>query len=144
MSVECQLADGATQFDGTVDKGLWNFDADFRDLPRTTRVVLTALSYHTDTGGNPGDISFFAVRPGGSSLERILLGRATQAQITGPGDEGNVTFCGKVLPREPVVGSLANQFWNVVAISEGKDVDASACVDYVLEPFPDTSPQDSP
>lgn len=141
MPVTCQLTDAATQFDGTAGQGLYLF-SNLRNVPRTTRIVLTALSYHTATGGNPGDITFFAVRTGGDPLERMLLGRATAAQMTGPGDEGNVTFCGKVLPRDPPQRN--DTFWDVIAISEGKDVAASVCLDFVLEPFPDTSPEDSP
>lgn len=141
----CQLTDAGTQFDGTAGQGLYTF-GDYRRLPRTTRIVLTLVSYHTADGGTPGDITFFVVRPGGNVLHRALLGRATAAQMTGPGTAGNVTFCGKVLPRDPEGPDPGNSgdFWDVIAISEGKDVAASVCLDFVLEPFPDTSPEDSP
>lgn len=141
----CQITDAGTQFDGAPGQGLYTF-GDYRTLPRTTRIVLTLLSYSTAEGGTPGAITFFAVRVTGAPLERVLLGRATAAQMTGPGTAGNVTFCGKVLPRDPEGPDPGNQgaFWNVIALSEGKDVAASVCLDFVLEPFPDTSPEDSP
>lgn len=141
MPIDCQLADAATQFDGTAGKGLWVFTS-FRNLPRTTRIVLTALSYHTAAAGTPGNITFFAVRAGGDPLERLILGRALSADIVGPGTEGNVTFCGRVLPRQPPSAIDGNEFWQVIAISENRDVAASVCLDFVLEPFPDTSPSD--
>lgn len=107
--------------------------------------MLTSLSYHTEPGGVPGDVTFFAVRPG-TPFERILLGRALSVDILGPGTEGNVTFCGKVLPRDPPPGGLGSghgAHWEVQASTEGKTITAVVCVDFVLQPFPDTDELDS-
>lgn len=107
-------------------------------------MVLTILSYHTAAGGTPGSVAFFAVRPGGNPTEQILLGRGVSPDIVGPGDEGNVTFCGKVLPRDrPPAPALEGAQWEVRVFTEDKDVDATVCVDWVLEPFPDTDERDS-
>lgn len=144
MPASCQQRDDSDQFDGTASAGLFSFSS-FDVAPRTTRVTLTALSYHTEAGGTPGDITFFAVRPG-TPFERILLGRALSADITGPGTEGNVTFCGKVLPRDPPPGGFGGSngaHWEVQAFTEGKDVTGVVCVDFVLQPFPDTDERDS-
>ena len=144
MPITCQKRDGGDQFDGTTDAGLFDF-SQYDRIPRTTRVTLTCLSYHTDEGGTPGDITFFAVRPSDPD-ERVLLGRAVNNEIIGPSDEGNVTFCGKVLPRDPAPGGIGGQngpHWQVQAFTEGKDVDGWVCVDFVLQPFPDTDELDS-
>lgn len=138
MPINCQTRAGGDQFTGAAGQGLWDFSTQ-NFLPRTTRVVLSVLSYHAAAGGAVGQIAFYAVRPGGAPTERMLLGRATAAQMTGPSTEGNLTLCGKVLPREPGDGGA---FWFVQAIGSGKDVDATACVDWVLSPFPDTSRED--
>lgn len=137
MPVDCQTRAGAAQFTGAAGAGQWTFTS-YDALPRTTRVVLSVLGYHAAAGGSVGDIAFYAVRPGGAATERVLLGRATAAQMTGPGTEGNATFCGKILPREPGGGV----FWQVIAVGSGKDVDASACLDFLVQPYPDTSPED--
>jgi hypothetical protein len=142
VPASCQQRDGADQFNGTAAAGLFLFSS-FDVIPRTTRVVLTALSYHTGSnGGAPGDITFFAVRPA-VTFQRILLGRALSAEIIGPSTEGNVTFCGKVLPRDPPGGGSNGAHWEVQAFTQGKNVTAVVCVDFVLEPFPDTDERDS-
>ena len=137
----CQILDNATQFDGSPGRGLFSFAA-YNKLPRTTRVQISRISYATDgaPGANPGDIDFYLTRPGGDPLERMLIGRFTQAEITGPNNDGDVTICGVIVPRDP---GDQGQHWQLQAFSTGRDVSGAVCVDVFLQPLPDTSMEDS-
>lgn len=137
---------GAAQFTGFPGAGLFSFLA-FDRLPRTTRIQILNVSYAADPGGNPGTLfEAFAVRVGIVPTERMLIGRATTTQIVGPAGDGDVRFCGIALPRDdpdPFPGIGLGAFWNIVVRSQGKDVDATVCIDYVVAPYPDTTPEDS-
>lgn len=146
MPTRCDTVAGAGQFLGTAGSG--RFDFAFLDgIPRTSRVVLSLLSYSSEDGGDSGSVTFFAVRPAGLLTERVLLGQGNEAEIIGPvGTQGNVKFCGVVLPRDPPSASGAGNNgdqWRVVATTEGKTATGTVCVDYVIQPFPDTNPRDS-
>ena len=134
MATTIQTVAGVGQFDGTAGAGLFSF-AQWDAVPRTTRVVVTLASYAAVTGGNPGDLlEFYFRRPGGAATERALLLRADGTEIAGPAGDGDVTICGRVVPRDP---GDSGQHWELVAFTTGKTVTASVCVDVVLEPFPD-------
>ena len=87
MAIDCQTRNGADQFTGAANEGRWDFSA-YNFLPRTTRIVLTLMSYSV-AGADVGEITFFAIRPGGLATDKVLLGRATATQMTGPGTEGD-------------------------------------------------------
>ena len=136
--VVIQTLAGAAQFDGlTNSTGLFVF-SNFDNQPKSTRVVLTAISYATATVIAPGDIAFFLQLPGGAATERILLGRGLQADITGPAGDGDFSVCGKVVPR-----NNDGTNWTLHAVTTNKNANASVVVDFILQPFPDTSDRDS-
>lgn len=142
--VECQTLADATQFDGlTVTTGLFRFTR-WQEIPRTTRVVLTALSYVELDDGVPltTNVQFWAVKPGGLATEKMPLGDGTAAggllDING---DARLRLCGIVLPREPGDGGI---IWDVQVLTQNKTETATACLDFVLCPYPDTNERDSP
>lgn len=137
-----QTLAGAVDFDGmTPATGLFAFDL-FDDMTRTTRVEILAVGYAAEVGAQATYVEAYAVLPGGLATERLLIGRALAAQITGPSGDGDVRFCGIALPREPATILLPGLQWQIEVRSAGKQTTATAIVDYVLHPYPDTSPQD--
>lgn len=132
------IAAAATQFDGlTAATGLFNFSK-WDNQPKSTRVVLSAVSYGSDAGGASGIIEFYLRPVGGGTSVRILLGRGLVADITGPDGRGDFSVCGKVLPR-----NADGTNWQLHAVTTGKATSASVVVDWVISPFPDTSGRDS-
>lgn len=126
----CQAVAGAGQFTGLVGAGLFAFGS-HDALPLTTRVVFTVVAYATVVG-DAGDVSVYMVRPGGSTTERILLGRGLQADITGPDGDADFKLDGQVLPRDS-----AGQNWELRVTTTGKGVTGTVCIDYVLAPYAD-------
>ncbi len=136
--VVIQTLAGGAQFDGlTNSTGLFSF-TNFSMQPKTTRIVLTSISYATAAVIVPGDIAFFLRKPGGLATERVLLGRGLQANILGPAGDGDFSVCGKVVPRD-----VNGTNWTLHAVTTNKNADASVVVDFILQPFPDTSARDS-
>jgi hypothetical protein len=91
------------------------------------------------------------VPPGGLGVptQRILLGYVMPAAALGPTPEtGNVTFCGRVLPRnDPIPSAVSPEqgpHWRVQCFSVDKLAAATVCVDYVIQTFPNTDARDSP
>jgi len=146
----CQtVADGDGEFDGTAGRGLFDFSF-LNGIPRTTRVVLTSLAYSSGdlSGSTAGSVSIVAQKPGGTLSERILLGSAIPASTLDPTlRTENVKFCGVVLPRDPPdvggFGSPNGAHWIVEGYTRDKEAEGTICIDYVLEPFPDTDERDS-
>ena len=142
--VSCQTLAGAAQFDGLTNAtGLFTF-ARYQRIPRTSRVVLTVLSYVEDTPGPAltTDVQFWAVRPVGAPTERISLGDGVSASgLLNSLGNARMKTCGIVLPRDP---GDDGTHWIVQAITQNKTQDASVCVDFVVRPYSDTSDRDSP
>lgn len=138
MAAATQTRTAANQFSGTVaGQGLFSFST-FDAIPRTTRVVVSLASYAAAAGGVPAtEVEFWFRRAGGVvPTERVLLGRFDQLQIEDPSDgSGDVTICGKVVPRD-----ADGSHWELQVITTGKTVTATATVDTLLQPFPDTTP----
>ena len=141
--VSCQTRADADQFDGlTPTTGFFSF-ANLQGLPRTTRAVLTSLSYVEDTAGPAltTTVQFWAVRPGGTPTERIPLGDGDAATgLLNANGNARLKLCGIVLPREP---GEDGEHWNVMAITQNKTQTGTVCVDFVLCPYPDTGDHDS-
>ena len=152
MPASCQTLVDAVQFDGlTVGTGRFDFE-DLNGIPRSTRVVITSIGYTTDSplsGGSPGDVIVYAVRDTLSppvQSERIILGTAEAGDMITLDARGAAKFCGIVLPRDPPAGSGGGdngRNWRIEVLTDGKEETASVCVDYVLQPFPDTDDRDS-
>lgn len=125
-----QTVAGVGQFTGLAGAGLFEFS--FLDnIPRTSRVVLHIVAYHAEAGGNPGTLfEALYVRPAGAPTQQILLGRTLAAQILGPAGDGDVRYCGTVVPRD-----RSGQNWELVCRSTGKTVDATVSVDYTIESY---------
>lgn len=137
-----QTLAGVAQFTGLAAAGLFTF-SEYNRIPRTSRVVLTILSY-TEIPAGPAlttNVQFWAFRPGGTPTEKVALGDATAAgDLLDANGEARLRLCGIPLPREP---GDAGAFWEVRAFTQNKSDDATVCVDFVLSPFPDTSERDS-
>lgn len=152
MPASCQTLVDAVQFDGlTVGTGRFDFDQ-LNGIPRSTRVVITSIGYTTISplsGGSPGDLIVYAVRHTIAppvNPERIILGSAEAVEMLTLDARGAAKFCGIVLPRDAPVGSVGGdngRHWRIEVLTEGKEETASVCVDYVLQPFPDTDERDS-
>lgn len=143
--VSRQTLAAAVQFDGVgVGTGLFTF-ANLGLIARTTRVVLTSLSY-VEIEGPPfpvaTNVQFWAVRPGGIPTERMPLGdgESAVALLNVLGD-ARMRLCGIILPREPGDDGL---HWNVEAITQNKTQTATVCVDFVLCPYPESHERGSP
>lgn len=134
-----QTLAGAAEFDGlTGTTGQFQFSAQ-NNLPPSSRITITTLSYHCGVGAS-GEITFYMRPVTAAATERILLGRQTQANATDP-NSGLADFkvAGFVLPRSK--GSFAH--WLIEATTDGKEVTASVILDYVIEAFPDTTERDT-
>ena len=146
MPTETQSVVAGANFDGTAGKGLWQW-ADLDNVPRTTRVVLTCESLATAGAGGedpPPPLSqaswFFRRRVFINPLNRIILDRADASVMVDP--ETNLadrTICGRVVPRDE-----NGQHWELVLFTLDGEADMAAHVDWVVQPFPDTTDRDPP
>ena len=146
MPTETQTVAAGENFDGTAGKGLWQW-ADLDSIPRTTRVVLTCESLATGSPAGedpPPPLSqaswFFRRRVLIDPQNRIILDRADASAMVDP--ESNLadrTICGRVVPRD-----LNGEHWELVLFTKDGEAAMSAHVDYVVQPFPDTSDRDPP
>lgn len=135
-----QTLAGATQFDGlSVTTGIFDFEK-WSNISRSIRVVLSSVAYAAEAGGASGDVTFYlrSTAPT-ASTQRILLGRGTQAEMTAPDGRADFSVCGKIVVRDN-----DGTHWFLEVVTTGKAVNASVVVDVVLQPFPDTSTNDSP
>lgn len=135
-----QTLAGATQFDGlTFTTGIFQFEK-WNNISDSTRIVLSSIAYAAEAGGASGDVSFYlrSTAPT-ATTQRILLGRGVQAEMTAPDGRADFSVCGKVLPRD-------NDFthWFLEVVTVDKAVNASVVVDVLIQPFPDTTTNDSP
>jgi len=147
------LAFDAGEFDVTSGRGLFDFSA-FDNLPRTSRIVLVSVSYSERiafAGPTPGGffvylIPFQGAIPTPPETQRILLGNVTPADALGPAAENlaNVTFCGRPLPRSDPSSGREGRQWLVQCFSPEKSGEATVCVDYLIQPYPDTSERETP
>jgi len=138
--IETAFVAGAVQFDGTAGLGLFTWQS-LDGIPETTRVVIRSLSYAAESGGASGDVIAY-LRPNVGvtpNVNRVLVGRALQADITGPDGQADVTFCDIVVPRSATSGH-----YRLHVLTTGKAVDGQVTVDWTLQPYPDTSREDSP
>ena len=139
MPVEVQLRAAALQFDGTAGAGLFTFTR-LDAMPRTTRVVVHSAAVAID--GTVTTARIFYRRPGGAPEERILIGAGNTTTMIDPVDPtpgADLSVCGRVVPRDE-----SGVHWELVVITTGKVGDGAAIVDWSLQPYPDTSPQDAP
>lgn len=135
---------GAAQFTGLAGAG--EFDFAFLDLiPRTTRVVISAVSYF-EPAGPPfppmTNVDVWADLIAVDVLQHMPFGRGLAAEnllspITG---NAELRLCGLLLPRVPGDGGAHYQ---VRVVTENKTHDAVVLLDYYLCPFNETTLRDS-
>lgn len=142
----CQTIAGVTQFEGNAGGGFWGF-GDWNLLPRTTRVVLLSISYFEPDANVDLTVEIWTARPGGLPTERMPIARGIADggdlinPITGAGE---LRACGITVPRDLAPNPQdPGQHWDVFLRTTGKLVTATACCDWMLCPYPDTTPQDS-
>lgn len=134
---------GAAQFTGVAGAG--EFDFAFLDLiPRTTRVVISAVSYFEATAGPvlTTDVDVWADLIAVDVLNHMPFGRGLAAEnllspLTG---NAELRLCGLLLPRVPGDGGAHYQ---VRVVTTNKTQDAVVLVDYYLCPFNETTLRDS-
>lgn len=136
--VEIQSVSGTEQFDGSENKGLWNFNDRFRHLPRATAIQIDALSYNEDLaemGPIITAIGFIAFRVGQPVVERFVWARDNSNTAMGGGlinpVTGNAgrTYPGFRLPREP---GDNGEWWNIFLLTKDKKENAAASLTYYL------------
>lgn len=136
--VEVQSVAGAEQFDGTEGKGLWNFHERYGHLPRTTDIMIDAMSYNEDLAGMgpvTTAIGFVAFRVGQPLVERFVWARDNSTMGGGlinpvTGNAGR-TYPGFRLPRE---AGDDGEWWNLFLLTEDKKEVAAASITYYLIP----------
>ena len=142
MPVETQSVDPGEDFNGTPDRGLWEWH-DLDRIPRTTRVSVVCASLATldsqEEGRPPLErASWFFRRRAGGPNDRILLDRADASAmvdpLTGVADR---TICGRIVPRDQ-----DGEHWDLVLETREGMSNMSAHVDWLIQPFPDTSDRD--
>lgn len=137
MPTQVTTLAGAVQFDGlTAATGRTVFTR-WANVPRTTRVHIHQVAYHGAAGDAITRLDIWLVDPAGPATARMLIGRATAADLVGPTLETDYTICGREVPR----GASGN--WQLEVITVGKSQDASVTVDFSLLPWPDASPNDA-
>lgn len=146
VSPRCQTLAGATQFDGSGTNGAWGF-TDWDLIPRTTRIVLLSISYYEPGEVDPDlSVEIWASRPGGLTTERmpIALGLASANLVNPITDAAELRACGITLLRDlPTNIEIPGQHWQVHLATANKLVTATACLDWMLCPYPDTDAHDS-
>lgn len=133
---EIQTVLNADQFDATPGKGFWSFQK-YSDLPRTTDIMIDAMSYNEDLNGMgplQTAIAFLFFRLGTPDTARMIVARddAQFGDLVNP-ISGNAakTFRGYRLPREPGKDGL---WWDVYFATQDKEQTASAAISWYLIP----------
>lgn len=145
----CQTIQDAGQFQGDALGGLWGF-SDWNNIPRTSRLVILSISYYEPAAPVGLTVNIWASRPGGLPTERmpIAYGLADPAQggklINPITNAGELRACGITLPRDLPSGlGDGGQHWQIHLQTTGKAQTATACCDWAICPYPDTTPEDS-
>ena len=131
---------GGAQFDGlTFATGIFDFEK-WSNIARSTRIVLSSIAYAAEAGGASGDVTFYLRSTAPTAItQRILLGRGEQTAMTAPDGRADFSVCGKILPRD----NDGTQ-WFLEVVTTNKAVNASVVVDVLVQPFPDSTTNDSP
>lgn len=139
---------GATQFANVSGGGAFPVSS-FNHIARTTR--LAGRFTYTEILDNPitTNIWFFAQSVQNPPPVIFLLGRGQwEHGLIDPVD-GNayLKLCFDVIPRHPAdavsLGERNGNFWNLYALSTGKQNDGTVTFDVDTCPSPDTSKEDS-
>lgn len=134
-----QTVAGATQYDGTAGKGL--FDFSFVDsLPRTTGVIIHTLSYFEESSGPPltTNVQFFSVKPAGVPTARVPLGDGEAAAgLLDVNGAARLKLCGHVLEKNPGKFGTDDQglMWAVLCFTKMKTENATITLTYDLCDF---------
>lgn len=147
MPTEIQTVLGATSFNETAGRGLFEFANRYSHLPRSTRIVINSLAYTeiADGMGPPTAVAEFVdfqmKSTTGGATTSAHLGTGTQPAMINLVLEGaQVRLCGLLLYRDPGDKGL---FWNILVDSIMKQQTATVMVDYTICPFPETDDRDS-
>lgn len=144
MPTEILTLAGVTQFTGLAGAGLFDFSTRFSDLPRSTRIVINAVTY-TEVQSGPALTTTFRAqltRPLGATTEYAIIGNglASDGLLSPINANAELRLCGLLLFRDP---DDAGPFWDLQVFTVDKSEDATVAVDYVICPFPETDPRDS-
>lgn len=137
-TVEFQTVLGAAQFTAMPGSGFWSFQQ-YNNLPRTTLIVIDAMSYVEDLAGGPGPVRtavvFLPFLIGTPDTARMIWARDNSANggdLVNP-VSGNAakTFRGYHLPREPGDGG---KWWDMFFATQDKDTTGTASISWYLLP----------